>query len=100
MATLEDDMLAEMRALLGPGYVPEWYIDNAAPFIQIAKYYIEMEIRKRRPRRRYKFLYRVGDTYYWESATHVDGSRVEQITCNVYWFWNSEAIGDRIENGQ
>lgn len=39
-----------------------------------------------KPRRKYKFSHRAGRTYFWESVEKVD-SRVEQITCNVSWFW-------------
>lgn len=37
-------------------------------------------------RTRYKFLWRGGDNYYWQ-ATRLTDSRVEQISCNVVWFW-------------
>lgn len=39
---------------------------------------------------RYRFSHRSLDglTYYWESRTREQGeSRVEQIRCNVDWFW-------------
>jgi hypothetical protein len=37
---------------------------------------------------KFKFMGRSGDIYYWESTTHLaGGSRVEQIRCNVNWFW-------------
>lgn len=37
-------------------------------------------------RTRYKFLWRGGNNYYWQ-ATRLTDSRVEQISCNVVWFW-------------
>lgn len=45
-------------------------------------------------RTRYKFLHRSADglTYYWESTrTLPNDSRVEQIKCNVEWFWGTAA---------
>jgi hypothetical protein len=38
-------------------------------------------------RTRYKFLGREGNRYVWESTRRID-SRVERITCNIYWFWS------------
>lgn len=36
----------------------------------------------------YRFLHRGGDRYYWEGP-RID-SRVEQVSCNVDWFWNAQ----------
>lgn len=44
---------------------------------------------KRWGRMRYRFLGRFGNLYVWESTTTLpNDSRVEQIRCNVDWFWN------------
>lgn len=48
----------------------------------------------RNRRMRYHFSHRSDDgkTYYWESE-HIPGdSRVEQVRCNVEWFWNTGRI--------
>lgn len=40
---------------------------------------------------RFRFMGRSGNTYYWESETRMPGdSRVEQIRCNVNWFWGRQ----------
>lgn len=42
-------------------------------------------------RTRYRFMGRSasGRTYYWQSTERPwGGSRVEQITCQVDWFWS------------
>jgi hypothetical protein len=35
------DMLREMRALMGSGFVPEYYVQLAEPFVEIAQTYVE-----------------------------------------------------------
>lgn len=37
-------------------------------------------------KRKFKFLYRSADRYYWECTTNVD-SRTEQVSCSVAWYW-------------
>jgi hypothetical protein len=38
---------------------------------------------------RYRFLYRVGGIYHWESVLPIAGdSRHDRISCSVNWFWN------------
>lgn len=52
---------------------------------------------------RYRFLYRVGSRYLWESALPVPGdSRHGTITCDVNWFWGNQPAGTphRSENQQ
>ncbi len=39
-------------------------------------------------RTKYRFLYRTGGWYHWESVRPIEGdSRHEHITCPVAWFW-------------
>jgi hypothetical protein len=38
---------------------------------------------------RYRFIGRSGNRYIWQSVQRIPGdSRVEEITCNVDWFWS------------
>lgn len=40
----------------------------------------------------YKFSHRSDDgkTYYWISKQRVAGSLVDEVQCNVEWFWNQQ----------
>lgn len=39
-------------------------------------------------RMKYRFAGRVGNRYIWESVYHLpQDSRIEEITCDVDWFW-------------
>ena len=40
-------------------------------------------------RTKYRFIGRVGDQYVWQSGFLPGDFRVEEIRCNVDWFWNS-----------
>jgi hypothetical protein len=37
---------------------------------------------------RYRFMGRDGDQYVWESGRIPGDSRVEQVRCNIEWFWS------------
>jgi hypothetical protein len=37
---------------------------------------------------KFRFLYRTGGWYHWESVLPVRGSLHEHITCGVAWFWS------------
>lgn len=41
---------------------------------------------------RYRFLYRAGGRYYWESVLPVSAgdSRHERVSCPVEWFWGKK----------
>lgn len=47
------------------------------------------------PRARYKFLYRSGAWYYWQSVLPVSprNSRYEHVRCRVSWFWGWADVG-------
>lgn len=39
-------------------------------------------------RTKYRFLYRVGSRYHWESVLPLPGdSRHDHVECDVNWFW-------------
>lgn len=41
-----------------------------------------------RCRTKFRFLYRTGGWYHWESVLPVRGSLHEHVTCPVAWFWS------------
>jgi hypothetical protein len=41
---------------------------------------------------RYRFLYRIGSIYHWESVLPLPGgTRHDHITCHVDYFWSRSA---------
>lgn len=48
----------------------------------------------------YRFLHRGrNNRYYWQSTTRVD-SRVEQISCDVDWFWSGGRLATATEDAR